>query len=156
MERTGYHDLKHRNLVFINGRRIGGWGEEGGIEYEEAGALAEHLSGAGSKVVVSNMNDDRIIATLTVLNHSRSAKILHEEIQAQTLAFRGLGPIPPRPFLHEDVETGDKIADPYCVFLTRLLPSKGRTAGEMSTQILLPVAGDPLLMSIGNLNLVGL
>lgn len=152
---AGFYDLKNRNFVYLGGQRIGGWGEEGGIEYEEVSPLVEHMVGASGFPVVSNVNDNRLLVTLTVLAQSRSANILHELIQQQVEQFRGTGAILPLPYSHEDTLNGDKVADPCAIFLTRLLPTKGRTASERTTQILLPNAGDPRTMDIGALNLVG-
>jgi hypothetical protein len=129
------YDLASVYLI-IGGYRIGGYGEEGGIEFEYGADIGETKVGADGQATFSRNNNDSMIVTITVMETSKSYKDLAALMQAQIDAET----IEALAFLMEDEINGDKIRAAYATFLTRPTPNKGRTVGERAFKVFLPNA----------------
>ena len=122
------------NILVIGPYDIGGFAEDGGIEYEFGSDIYEHVSGADSQVTVSQLNDYRMIATVTLMETSASYKRLFDLLTIQRAQLKKL----PLSFMHRDQINGDQVAVGTIIFLNWPAPSKARTAGEREFRILLP------------------
>ena len=131
------------NIILINGIRIAGFGDEGGVEYEFGDDIHRHVSTADGETVVSRVNDYRLIATITVKETSRGNAILMALLEEQRANELSLEPLP---FVHIDPIQGDLVRSTHAVFLNWPEPSKGRDAGEREFQILLPYAAAKLVL----------
>lgn len=130
-------------FLTLNGIRIAGFGEEGAVEFESVADIGEHIVSADGQVVFSRNNDKRVIATITVLETSRSARDLDEMRRAQEAAPS----IVPLVFYMQDTISGDEISEQYATFLNRPMPSKGKGAGEREFRLVLPYGGDTALLA---------
>ncbi len=128
------YDLASVFLV-IGGYTIGGYGEGGAIEFEFPTNDADYIVGADGQVVVSRTNDKTMICRITVLETSRSSRDLDALAVEQHSAG---GEITPLAFLCRDQITGDEISEASPVFLKRGAPSKGKSVGDRTFEILLP------------------
>lgn len=144
------YDLKHHNLVSLGGILIGGYGEDGGIEYEYDSDQFEYVVGADGEVTVSAQNNNAVIVTITLMETSKTISEL-ETLRKSQLIQAQIGPIPPLPWLHSDRRQGDKILEATAVFLDRPAPSKTRNAGERQYRLLLPYAAGSMLQGLGNI-----
>lgn len=139
------------NIILINGIRIQGFGDEGGVEYEFADDAQRHTSGADGQVTVSRVNDYRMIATFTVKETSTGYTILSALMQDQLAVTDRLNPLP---YVHIDPVNGDLIRSSHAVFLTWPEPSKARDAGDREFQILLPNAAAEVIFGPRNVQLL--
>lgn len=128
------YDFKDGNILIIGTDRVGGFGADGGIEYEFASSIYEDESGADGQVTVSQLHDYRMYATVTVMETSASYRVLMTALTAQRRQLVKT----PFPFAHRDQINGDQILVTTCVFLDWPTPSKSRVAGEREFRILLP------------------
>ena len=142
-----HYNFKDGNLILIGTHRIGGWSEDGGIEYELAADTYEDVNGAYGQTTISQLNDPRMYATITVKESSKSYGILYGLWKAQ----KALLVKPALPFSHRDLLNGDEVSDPQCVFISPPTPSKGRTAGDREFRILLPNGVDLMVLGANNL-----
>lgn len=124
---SGYYNIAKVNLT-VGGFKIGGYGADGGVEFEASSALAEVNTGADGFDTISIINNTGVKATITVMNTSPSAKHLGDLLEAQLNAD---GEIPRLNFLMEDLVTGCQVSAAYAVFMTRTMPSKGRVDSEL-------------------------
>lgn len=145
------YDLKFHNIITFGGIQLGGFGEDSAVEYEYPSDQFEDVVGADGEVTVSSLNDNRVYATITLMETSASFRELDALRKSQMAAARR-GPILPLPWLHVDRVRGDTIADAFGVFMDRATPSKGRTAGERQFRILLPFAAEDMVQ--GALNFI--
>ena len=143
------YDLKNHNTVTIGGVLIGGYGEDGGIEYEYDSDQFEYVVGADGEVTVSAQNNFAMIVTVTLMETSKSISEL-EGLRRTQLAAAAIGPILPMPWLHIDRRQLDSVVEAQAVFLDRPAPSKTRNAGERQFRILLPYAAGTMLQGLGN------
>lgn len=139
------YDFKENDIV-VGGHRLSGFAEDGGVEYDMASDIAEHISGADGQVTASKNNDNRMVATITVMETSRAYAVLAELMQSQQQS-KTYGPLP---YLHRDNINGDLVKSKYAVFLNRPGPSKARAAGEREFRILLPYAADKVKFGPSN------
>lgn len=151
-----FYDLRNGNTISLNGIKLGGFGETAAVSYEFVNDRAEHMAGADGIVVISNTNDDRLVATLTFMETSKSYAYVYGLYVAQQAAIRAGQRIPTLAYYHEDRINGDRVSAPDAVFITVPGPTKEKTAGEREFTILLPYAGDPFRMQMGPRNLGGL
>lgn len=131
------YDLK-KVLVTIGGYRIGGWGNDGGIELAYQSPVGELSTGADGQSTFSRNNDPVMIATITVMETSRSYRDLYTLARAQAATDA----ITPLAFLLKDPISGDAVADDYATFVETPAPSKAKTAGERVFVVALPNARD--------------
>lgn len=128
------YNFKDGVVLIIGGRQIGGFAEDGGVEYEFPSDIYEHISGADSQVTISQLNDHRMIATITLMETSKSYRDLFQMLRTQEAQLIKL----PLSYLHRDQINGDQVLSGSAVFLGYPAPSKSRTAGEREFRILLP------------------
>lgn len=129
------YDLKSVYLI-IGGYRIGGYGAEGGIEFEFGAPIGEPTIGADGAAVFSRNNDDSMTCRITVLETSKSYRDLATLMAAQ----REEAPIEALNFLMRDDINGDQVKDQYATFMERPAPSKAKKAGERVFVLFLPNA----------------
>lgn len=122
--------------LLVGGYRLGGFGEEGGIEFEYGADIGETKVGADGQATFSRNNNDSMTATITLMETSKSyrdlAALMQAQIDAETIEALS--------FRMEDEINGDKVSARYATFLTRPTPNKGRAAGERQFKIFLPNA----------------
>lgn len=141
------YNFKDGNILIIGTEFVGGYGEDGGIEYEYPSDRYEDVNGADGVTTVSKLNDDRVYVNITVMETSKSYRVLANLQKTQEAQLIHT----PLPFIHNDQINGDNVADSYCLFKTKPAPSKARTAGERVFQLMLPKgAGNSL--ALGSLN----
>ena len=76
------YDLQSVYLT-LGGYRIGGYGEDGGIEFEYSADIGELKTGADGQSVFSRINNPAMLCTITVMETSLSYKQLADLMQAQ-------------------------------------------------------------------------
>lgn len=121
-------------FILLGGRRLGGFGEEGVIEFEFGSDIGEPTKSADGDVTFSRSNDHSMIATITLMETSKSYRDLAEMMHTQ----QAQEVIESLAFLMSDEINGDKITDNYATFLTRPAPNKGKKVGERQFKLLLP------------------
>lgn len=141
------YNFKDGTVLIIGGRQIGGFAEDGGVEYEFPSEIYEHVSGADGQVTISQMNDFRMIATVTLMETSKSYRDLFQMLRTQEAQLLKL----PLAYLHRDQINGDQVLGGQAVFLGWPAPSKSRTAGEREFQILLPQGAKSFLAGSQNI-----
>lgn len=130
-------------MCTVNGVAIdGGWGEDGGLEFEMAGDAMTDAVGAAGEVVVNKSADRRVYVDITVKQGSRAATYLGELAQAQL--NNTAGPIIPVVFFMRNFITGEVVKDSQAVFATRPGPDQQSEAGERVFRLLLPYAADSI------------
>lgn len=148
------YDLRHGNVIQLGGVRLGGFGETAAVSYEYGSDLMEDMVSADGFVTVSNLNDYRMRATLTMMETSKSYAYVAGLMTAQQLAIRAGGAIPLLSYQHTDKLNGDKVSSNQAIFLIRPSQTKERTAGEREFTILLPYAADIGKQAFGVKNLL--
>lgn len=141
------YNFKDGNILVLGGEKIGGFGEDGGVEYELASDTYEDVNGADSITTISQLNDPRMYANITVMETSSSYRVLFGlwKTQKEQLIKQ------PMPFLHKDIINGDSTKAVTAVFMAPPVPSKARTAGERVFRILLPDGVDLMVLGANNL-----
>lgn len=131
------YDFKNRNKVIVNSRVIGGYDDDGGVEYsydnEEDYSAA---NGADSETTVSRTNNPLGEVTITLKESSDGYKYLLGLCRLQDAsAPAGLLTVS---YLHTDLDNGELVTENEGVLKTRGMPSKGREAGTREVVIILP------------------
>lgn len=132
---TKTYDFAYNNVV-IGPVIVEGYGDDGGLEYEEVEAEGEMAYGVDGEATFSRYNTDGLIVTITLKETSNSIA----ELDALRREQRQQRKIQPLPYTHRDEITGDKVASGYAVFLNHATPSKAKQAGEREFRIHLPYA----------------
>lgn len=141
------YNFKDGNVLIIGTEFVGGFAEDGGVEYDMAADRYEDVNGADGVTTISQMNDNRMYADITLMETSKSYRVLANFQKVQEAQLIKL----PLPYIHRDQINGDTISEGTCVFMTKPTPSKGRTAGERVFRLLLPDgAGNGLLLGSQN------
>jgi hypothetical protein len=135
-----------KNKIVIGSIVIGGFGDDGGIEYEPVSDIGEMAYGADGEATFSRQNIKGVVATITLKETSNSIPLLDALRKAQQLTRK----IPPLNFNHLDTLTGDSVKSGYCVFKNWAAPSKSRNAGERTFVVELPYAADRIAEGPGN------
>ena len=136
------HSLKACILI-IGPTRITEFGESDAVSIEPSSDLVEmSVSGDGTPSFVST-NDDTHLATLTVRQNSFAYRVLSGLIEAQALALKTTGLIPPVPFSLTNPAVGDQVADVGCVFLNRPAVLANKGVGDVQIRIAL---GNPKIL----------
>lgn len=148
MARTKTYNLALLQLS-VGGRKIGGFGAEGGVTITWGGDLFDVQVGADGEAVASFNNDQSAIVEITVMESSKGYRDL-AELQAKQLGEVRTGPLGRMEVRMKDPINGDKLADQYGVFLNRPEMTKGKVAGERVFRISCPNAGASLEMGTGN------
>lgn len=128
------YNFKDGTILTIGPVIVGGYASDGGVEYEFSSDIYEHESGADGQVTVSQLNDFRMIATVTLKETSASYGALFNLVTAQRAQLRKT----PLPYTHTDQLNGDVVVAGTAIFLNWPAPSKARVAGERVFRILLP------------------
>jgi hypothetical protein len=136
MARTAHKDYNFADGVklIIGPVVVGGYGADGGVEYEFASDIYEDESGADGQVSVSQLHDYRMYANITLMETSSSYRDLFNLLTAQRAQLRKIN----LPFVHTDLLNGDSVKVGTCIFMGWPTPSKSRTAGERVFRVLLP------------------
>lgn len=129
-------------LITVNGVQIGGFGEEGGIEFEMGGDMVEHAVGADGTVFVNRSNDKRLIGTITVMQNTASATYLGGLMQLQDAA---VGPLPTINLFVRNIITGEQVQDPQSIFIQRPAPNQNAASSERAFAILMPYAANKIV-----------
>lgn len=127
------YDFKKTKLV-IGPVVIGGYGDDGGVEYEPVSDIGEMTYGADGEATFSRQNIKGLIATITLKETSNSIA----QLDALRRAQQAFSKIPPLNYNHFDPLTGDKVKSTYAVFKNWAAPSKSRNAGDRTFVIELP------------------
>ena len=129
------HDFKQFTLT-LGGILIGGFGEEGGVEFEWLDDIGESTIGADGLVEFERNNDKRALATITQKaggqGYARLMALLKRQQRQDSLE--------PLPLESWNAQTGERVSSAYTIFQTRPEPSEGKSAQERETQVLLPYA----------------
>jgi hypothetical protein len=123
-----------RVVLVLGGYDISGYGEDGGVDVENAAVIAEDTVGADGDVTISRTNDARLYVTINVMETSRS----YRDLALLQAAQEAQGEITALPFMLRDLNNGDQITSNNAVFLERPTSSKGRAVGERAFKLLLP------------------
>ena len=137
-------------IVSLGPVRLGNFGEDGGVTFEYPSEAVNHKVSADGRVTVSKMNDDRMIATVTLMQTSPSNAAMWGSWRAQEAAFAQGLPIPGLPFNVANIRTGDTVNAGQAIILQPPAPDQGQEAGEYEWQILLPYAKRSLVLGILN------
>lgn len=140
------YNFKDGNLIIIGGERVGGFAEDGGIEYELAADTYEDVNGADGITTISQLNDPRMYATITLMETSKSYRVLANLWRIQKEQLIKL----PMPMIHKDIINGDETKEVQAIFMAPPVPSKARTAGEREFRILLPNGVDFMQLGANN------
>lgn len=116
---------------------IGGFGEDGGVEFEWDADIGEITNGATGETVFSANNNFTARVNITVLESSGSYRDLGILLKAQEVAS-AIGFAIPIPFAMLDSISGDNISTPTALFTQRPTQSKARTVGERTFQMVIP------------------
>lgn len=134
-KRLRTHDFKQFVLT-INGLLIGGFGEEGGCEYEWAADIGEDTVGADGEVTFSRNNDERVYVDITVMQTSQGYARLMALMQQQQREPEIL----PMPFEASNPRTGERFFSEYTVFKSRPEANEQKVSQDRTIRILLPYA----------------
>lgn len=128
-----------KNFLIINGVRIGGFDDEGGIEYEYDSDLFEMAVGADGEVTASYLANDLMTVTITLKETSDSYRVLANLAASQRLVARtGTGALQRISYKHFDPNVGDVVTTNSAVFMGRATPNKARVAGPREFRLSIP------------------
>lgn len=134
--------------VTIGDFRVTGWGESDAATVAPMSDLAESVVSAdGGHVAISQINDPRWEATLTVMRGTAAYRLLCEKLQAQQDAALQ-GAVPALSFQIFDPVSGDKIASRFARFMRWPDLTFSKTVSEAEFMILLP---NPAITAGGNI-----
>ena len=139
------------NTVILQGYDLGGYGEDGGLEYEFAEDIGEMTVGALGDSVFSFNYNDLMYVNITVLETTKTYRDLFTLMSVQMEALRNGLPITPLSYYHADASNGDVVKSAFAVFVQRPAPSKSRTVSERVFRLALPNAGESLVLGQNNL-----
>lgn len=133
MNRLRTHDFKQYVLT-IGGVIIGGFGDDGGVEFEMGADIGEDTVGADGEVTFSRNNDRRMYCDITVKQTSTGHARLSAFAAAQALQSEIL----PLPFESFNPRTGERVSSEFCVFKTAPGPSEQKAAQDRVWRVMLP------------------
>lgn len=137
-------------IVMLGGFRLGNFGEDGGVSFEYPSESVTHKVSADGRVSISKINDNRMIATVTLMQTSGSNRSLDAVWKTQNAAFAQGLPVIALPFSLTNPRTGDSVNTPGAVILQPPTPDQAMEAGEYEWQILLPYAKRDLILGVVN------
>lgn len=138
------------NTVIIGGYDLGGYGEDGGLEYEFAEDIGEMTVGALGDAAFSYNYNDLVFVNVTVMETTRTYRDLYTLLAAQLTALRQGLPITPLNYFHQDANNGDLVTSAYAAFIQRPGPTKQRTVSERTFRLALPGAGESMVLGANN------
>ena len=129
-------------ICTVNGQEIGGWDEDGGLEFEFPEDMLTDTAGATGEVYLSKNSDRRVYVDITVRQGTPSASFLGGLVQTQNNA-RGF--IPKKVFSMKSFTTGEKVFDEKAVFISQPEPNQQSESSERVFRLLLPNAGGKIV-----------
>lgn len=133
MNRLRTHDFSQFVLT-IGGIIIGGYGDDGGVEFEWGAEVGEDTVGADGEVTFSRNNDRRAYCSITVKQTSAS----HGRLAAMAALQAAQPEILPLPFESFNPRTGERVSSEFCVFKSIPGPSEQKAAQDRVYQVMLP------------------
>lgn len=133
------YDLKAVGLS-IGTVSMGGYGENGGIEFEDERDLGSYTVGADGLAVFNANNSSVVFCTITLLESARSYTLLALEMEARRILSQVGGPLPPLPFFMFDRINGDSVSGANCNFMQRPMQNKARGVSERVFRVGIPKA----------------
>lgn len=133
----GYHSFE-ANVLTINGVRIGNFTEDGGIGYERGSQARDSLATADGYTTVYRNSDQRLIATIEVMETSASYPFLYELYRTSLEVERDGRRPPSLVYAHADLISGEEVSSAQAHFLNVPTPNKARAPGARAFMILLP------------------
>lgn len=130
-----------KNKVVVGKSVIGGFGDDGGVEYEPMEDIGEPTYGADGEATFSRSNNRGIMVTITLKETSNSIPVL-DDLRREQQQQRKIQPLS---YNHFDTLSGDKVKSANCVFVNRAAPSKTKNAGEREYRLWLPYAADGIV-----------
>ena len=130
--------------ITLDGRRITGFGADGGVKFTPEADLGEHDAGADGLVTFSRTNDKRVVAEITVKDNSAAYVWLSARMALQQLE----NPILPMPFFMRDINSGEQVSEGQTVFINVPEVEKVKASGDRVFRILLPYARDKFIAGI--------
>lgn len=130
------------NYVLFDGIRIQAFSEDEAVSYEVQSDAIEHLVSSDGEVTIYPTSDNRVVATITLMETSASARFLDQRRREQHAALKA-GILDAGTYLHRDATTGDVISGEAFI-LNRPTPDKAKAAGTREFTILLPYAADQI------------
>ena len=130
----------------IAGEEVGGYGEDGGLEFEFPEDMINDAAGAGGEVYLSKNSDHRVYVDVTVMQGTQSAARLGALAIVQR---QQRGSIPRVPFFMKSTTTQEVVADDKAVMISQPEPNQNAEISERVFRFLLPnaagqiVYGDP-------------
>ena len=136
------HVYNLKNVIASIGPvKLGGYGDDGGLEFEWMEALGEMSVGADGHTVYSFNNNNVLFCTITLKETSSAYTQLAALMQTHLTAIRaGTGNVVARtsPFQMNCPNTGDVVASGVVYFLQRPAQTKAKGVSERVFRIALP------------------
>lgn len=120
--------------VIVGGLRIGGFSEDGGVDFEASGEIASMKQGADGEVTVSKLPLPPATATIKLAETSESNLVLQGLLVAQRETPSGFV----LPFAVLDGTTGESVLSGQCVFLNMPSIGKAKEAGTREWKLGIP------------------
>ncbi len=133
MNRLRTHDFSQFVLT-VGGIIIGGFGDDGGVEFEMGADVGEDTVGADGEVTFSRNNDKRMYCDITVKQTSAG----HARLSAMAAIQAAQPEILPLPFESFNPRTGERVSSEYAVFKTVPGASEQKSAQDRVYRLMLP------------------
>ncbi len=134
-------------ILVVGGVPLGGHGADGGVVVEPNADLFEMAVGATGLTTFSKLNDDVLMATITVKDTSLAYATLAGFMKIQQLTPLLIAPLA---FLLVDPGNGDTVNSAFCVFMRLPTVSKLRVASEREFLVALPGAAASAVFGVAN------
>jgi hypothetical protein len=121
-------------IVTVSGLRLGGFGEDGGVEVEFQGDISSMKQGADGETTVSLLPIPPAVVTITLMETSASNEVLMGLLVAQRNLPEGFV----LPFAMVDPNTGETLLGGQVTFMNLPNISKGKEAGTREWKLGLP------------------
>lgn len=136
-----FQELKTHNfgqyILTISSQLIGGFGNDGGVQFEWAGDEVEDEAGADGEVTANVSNDRRLYADVNLRENSQGYARLVALWNVQKEQSKA-GSIQPMPLESFNPRTGERVFSRYTIFKSRPTPSVQKSAEERTLRLLLP------------------
>jgi hypothetical protein len=137
MASLNYYNFAN-NIISVGGRRLGVFATDGGVSYAPKSDILQSDLGADGIAHYSDLNDDRLEVTVTLMENSPSVTYLLSQMKLQRAIMKTGGVIPPLSFRHFDPSLGDLVQSDYTVFIAAPAVNKARTIGTREFKLELP------------------
>lgn len=128
-----------RVVCTLNGISISGFGNNGSIVFEHPTQKLTYTVGGDGLTALNVMNDDTMLARVTLLATSVAVRQLDELAKIQTAGATTVGVVA-HVFQYTDPSNGDFVTARQAVILDTPPPSPGREVQDREFLILLPYA----------------